>query len=453
MPSPPLSPHSLIFPSAATSISSTLTSLKRAKLSITNRLHSIHSDASFVLETANHFDLPLVANERCGSWYVPPERKQGSAYFKSTDGHAGQWAFNLRRLNLQVLEVVGEGRGCIIVDSTRRGKSVPDALSKTAPIWIAVMNRLLFPELTESHRLRTPEDVVSASEHTQIDTRLAGFVQDARGLDLDLSALRAKLRRPMRAVWITPETGLDRVISTDDDHAHVVLCTASSRASDNSKLGAAYVQGAADDSEAWACGLNAVTFWANAEALLDTLEDALPDIIVSLMEKSTTSSRLPRRISPAHPLAVSDDASLLDPRSKLQDYDVIVCIAVTLPATMRDDAHGLTGKVIHLPCGTGKLGSRDLRLHLAKLEKIPRFEAPVRTVLVTCDTGRDLSVGAALAVLCMYFDNCGDPTLPLRQPVPSKVEIKKRLSWIMASIPDVSPSRATLQSVNAYLMG
>ena len=56
---------------------------------------------------------------------------------------------------------------------------MPDALSKTVPIWCAVMNRLLFEELPDSHRLQTPEDVVSASEHTQIEARIDGFVRDA----------------------------------------------------------------------------------------------------------------------------------------------------------------------------------------------------------------------------------------------------------------------------------
>ena len=44
-------------------------------------------------------------------------------YFKSTDGHHGQWAFSLRRLNLQLLKVLGEYGGAVVVDSTRRGKS------------------------------------------------------------------------------------------------------------------------------------------------------------------------------------------------------------------------------------------------------------------------------------------------------------------------------------------
>lgn len=65
---------------------------------------------------------------------------------------------------------------CIIVDSTRRGKSMPDALSKSVPIWIAVWNRMLFPDDPNACQLKTPEDVVPPSEHSQIEVRLDQFL-------------------------------------------------------------------------------------------------------------------------------------------------------------------------------------------------------------------------------------------------------------------------------------
>jgi tRNA A64-2'-O-ribosylphosphate transferase len=107
----PLTQSDLIFPSQSLNFSSTLHSLKRSALSITNRLSSITSDSSFVISVSEAYNLPLVANERCGSWYIPPEKKSGGVYFKSTDGHMNQWSFNLRRLNLQVLDLVGGGAG------------------------------------------------------------------------------------------------------------------------------------------------------------------------------------------------------------------------------------------------------------------------------------------------------------------------------------------------------
>lgn len=113
MPDPETLHHSLlIFPSAHSAINTTLTAIKKSNLTISNRLKSILSDADFVQRVASTYqNLPIIANERCGSWYVPPSQKAGSAYFKSTDGHYGEWGFNLRRLNLQVLEVIGEDGG------------------------------------------------------------------------------------------------------------------------------------------------------------------------------------------------------------------------------------------------------------------------------------------------------------------------------------------------------
>ena len=83
-----------------------LADLKRSNLSISNRLRSIQQDAAFVCRVAATFNRPLVSNERCGSWYVEPSLKKASAYFKSTDGHTGQWKFSTRRLNLHLLPLI-----------------------------------------------------------------------------------------------------------------------------------------------------------------------------------------------------------------------------------------------------------------------------------------------------------------------------------------------------------
>ena len=71
---------------------------------------------------AGAYDLPLVANERCGSWYIPPEKKAEGVYFKSTDGHMGEWGFSLRRLNLQILDLVGRTGGRVFDGSFASGR-------------------------------------------------------------------------------------------------------------------------------------------------------------------------------------------------------------------------------------------------------------------------------------------------------------------------------------------
>ena len=179
--SKPLNEKDIIFPhlSNTPNLSNTLSSLRRSTLSTHNRLASIISDSAFVESVASAYELPLVANERCGSWYIPPSLKSGSVYFKSTDGHTGEWSFSLRRLNLQLLNVVEKWGGAVVVDSTRRGKSMPDALSKTIPTWCCVMNRAVFGGETgkEEISLFTPPQAVGESEHAQMEKRIDGFVQ------------------------------------------------------------------------------------------------------------------------------------------------------------------------------------------------------------------------------------------------------------------------------------
>lgn len=53
---------------------------------------------------------------------------------------------------------------------------MPDALSKTIPIWCAVLNRVLFPDAKVTNSLCTPPQSVSASEHAQIEQKLQQFV-------------------------------------------------------------------------------------------------------------------------------------------------------------------------------------------------------------------------------------------------------------------------------------
>jgi tRNA A64-2'-O-ribosylphosphate transferase len=72
---------------------------------------------------ALHPELPLVANLRCGAWYTP--RPSATCYFKSTDGHMGQWAFSEARLNWHLALLAAGSGGCFVVDATRRGKTFP----------------------------------------------------------------------------------------------------------------------------------------------------------------------------------------------------------------------------------------------------------------------------------------------------------------------------------------
>jgi tRNA A64-2'-O-ribosylphosphate transferase len=106
------------------SISKVLRSLKRQEVGLYNCICSVLADTAFVKEIASlHPNLPLIANLRCGLWYAP--HSAGTCYFKSTDGHYGNWAFSLTRLNLRAALLAARSGGCLIVDATRRGKTFP----------------------------------------------------------------------------------------------------------------------------------------------------------------------------------------------------------------------------------------------------------------------------------------------------------------------------------------
>ncbi len=117
--------------------------LKRERSSVFHCICSILDDAAFVAEVRGLYpDVPAVANLRCGLWYVSPPVDH-TCYFKSTDGHVGQWAFSTVRLNLHVAHLAAQHGGALIVDATRNANKggFPDALSRTIPIWAAVLNR------------------------------------------------------------------------------------------------------------------------------------------------------------------------------------------------------------------------------------------------------------------------------------------------------------------------
>ncbi|KAL1967635.1 hypothetical protein VTN77DRAFT_2892 [Rasamsonia byssochlamydoides] len=444
----PVSVSSLHFPSAALSVSQTLSSLRRSALSVTNRLRSIEADARFVEEVANHYHLPLIANERCGSWYIPPERKAGSAYFKSTDGHTGQWDFSFRRLNLQILPIAREHGGCIIVDSTRRGKLMPDALSKTVPIWCAVMNRALFPSETGLHAVQFPPNYLGESEEYQIEKRIDGFVKSLKELKLDLDELRRSLGKPIRIAWANQAYFYPTDLQKGDDYTLFVLCSASKRVHGAEISEGGYIQGAGDDSEGWSHGLTPPVFWENKYTLFATEESDLPELIEQLMEEHRKQGAGPQAtlIQPTRNLYIGQAG---DASSKSGVYDlVIACHDKPLES-------GADPKKLNLGCSTSKLGSRDLRKALDQVKAFVETHLsadPSRSLLVTCETGKDLSVGTLLAIICLFYDDNGN-FVGLQTGTPmDKQFIRQRLAWIVTSKHDANPSRATLQSVNAFLM-
>ena len=96
--------------------------------------------------------------------------------------------------------------------------------------------------------------------------------------------------------------------------------------------------------------------------------------------------------------------------ARVRNYDGVVICDGKPEGTANEAERPNHGNSLSLKCGPGKLGSRALR---AELSRVPPFiltitsRNPSPKILFSCDTGTDLSVGVALVVLCLFFnDDC-----------------------------------------------
>jgi tRNA A64-2'-O-ribosylphosphate transferase len=457
--SPPTQADLIFSPQANHNFSQILSDLKRYNLSIGNRLRSIKQDSTFVTSLSAFYNLPLVANERCGSWYIPPSHKAASAYFKSTDGHTGQWSFSTRRLNLHLLAVAAERGGCVVVDSTRRGKRMPDALSKTVPVWCCVMNRVILPERLEWHGLYLPPTAVGESERSQIEERIDGFVEAFLALGVDLTEVRDRVKKPLRPIWRTQDDGLpdeDEGLPGDGEFYPVVCCTSSRRVNGAEMSEGGYIQGAGDDTENWAHGLTSQIWWRHADELLATAEGDLPELIDRLVKEAGEDGRggnTPRRLTDV--LHVS--------ALPVEEQGPRTFLVKLVPEVTEKEKWARSKTEMEVGIGKSKTGGRNLRHALPRIcEFVKGFldsnkafaeEDPKPRVVVACETGKDLSVGAALAIDCSCFDDNGRMRAKEEETVSfTKTAIRVRLGRIMTAMPEANPSRTTLQSVNSFLM-
>ncbi|KZZ98338.1 Initiator tRNA phosphoribosyl transferase [Moelleriella libera RCEF 2490] len=427
--------------------------------------------------------------------------------------------------------------------SLNASPGMPDALSTTVPVWCAVVNAVTFPD--RPLELFLPPHLL-ATTHAQVSALLPGFVSSLRALGLSSSALLLPppdgvLTKPLRPYWITHDSAHLPAAGTVvfDDYRPVFCLTASRR--DDGESPSSYVQGAGDDTENWARGLTPALFWANKDALLAAEERDLPDIIAGLVREHAATETAAAVTTDGTP-ALTAPSIINDGSSKVPLTNLIsVCslsLALPLITTTKDNHHTcavimLRSSVPATPRETWVRSRRHMDVHLGKHKQASRnlrlalphicaFAAafwsaasPCGEVVVACESGRDLSVGAALALSCYLFDEQGAfrpppeeqqqqhqqqqhhqqqeqhqqepaaPAAPAAPAVPAapaapvapaapaapappaatagdgakvgerhftKSLVKMKLAGIMTAFPHANPSRQTLQSVNSFLM-
>lgn len=222
------------------------------------------------------------------------------------------------------------------------------------------------------------------------------------------------ISKPLQPVWVTRESRLPPEVPSYPEFHPVVLCTASRRVVGAEASVGGYIQGAADDTENWARGLTSSVFWQHEDILTKTSEADMPGLIEELVSstKSNTVHPAISWIRPSSNIGVGPLAA-------------VKCIDVA-PSDLRIDCTEkpdentraqMKERYLHLRCVNGKLGYKDLRKELFKLEPfLDRHLRPDTTVVVCCESGMGLSIGVALALLCLYIDDEG--SCRLRIPFP-----------------------------------
>lgn len=344
---------------------------------------------------------------------------------------------------------------------------LPDALSKTIPIWTSVLNRLLFPSPAHSwsHTLHTLPSLISPSERAQILERIPSCVAAARNLGLDLDSLRTQLQhKPLRPVWIARSLGstvevAQRMLRDNGDEDRCVpiyLCMASlhheSRMAVERDEG--YVQGAGDDGEHWSRGLTPGLFWQHRKRFMEMGEQELMEFVGDVVAKGAEErgkggcTRVER--APWLQVGALNDADVVRGKETIM---IFLGQEEELTA-VRTRCKEVEKRLHCFVCAAGKLGSKDLRKHFPQVMSCIRSAVVEGRTLCVCDpSGKDLAVGVTLAALCLHTTDAGNV---IRGPSPrreiDKAMIRQRLTWITSSMHAANPSRATLNAVNEFLM-
>ncbi|SCV01948.1 LANO_0F14334g1_1 [Lachancea nothofagi CBS 11611] len=463
--------------------------VRRDHRSLRNRLQSILLDHKFLDELVLSVfpNFPVVPNERCGLWYCDPSSFCQTSYFKSTDGHTNQWDFSVRRLNVHLLPTLAKYGGIVIVDSTRRGKKMPDALSKTVPIWCAVLNSLMleFLNRTDEEVLFCPPHTVSRQEYVQIKAKIPLLVDKLKAMGVITGEELAKLNQGkiLRPLWVYPgssllsshqdlftgETTSAEWESPDTDHLiPVVLCTVSYQCQDgvDNRHGFTYVQGAADDHELWAKGLTAEMLWDHIEFLRNpkASDQALDEYISTQLKAKKASVNASGNLNDiintdviTKELRLGRIAENVKLSKCLQQqlcaaYCLVIIMSESVELSGTEEDKNSTIRVIKLSSGSKK-SSKSLRAQLINL--CPLIESNLHKrlpILVCCGDGKDMSLCVLLSVLCRNY-NVESWELEQQSSI-HKTIIRKHLSKVVAKLEgrNVNPPRASLNSVNAYLM-
>ena len=412
---------------------------------------------------------PWLPNKNCGLWYLSGDVSSNNTevYFKSTDGHVNTYAISLKRLNIQLLELLHKFNGCFLVDSSVR-KILPDSFSRTIPIWCCVINRIVQRYRNEfgiknncsrdddnqwDTELYTPSSIISPEEHAQISSLIDSRVEllyQSKAI-VDPQRLVDIMTKPVRAYWIAngsmqndtnSSTSLSSSTIDSEKYLTIMCCNPSFYASkshiewincsnNNDKKddenGYYYTPGAADDDSSWGRGLTRTLFWENKTRLLDaTLTDDEIDTRIDSIVNERKNNNKNDGVD-CNSTSNMDKIGNMNlwigsrrcgrPPDCWSQFDAILNVTENEYPNMsqsikeQQEVHTKSCYYLQLPILEGKKDKKELErwLPLGLIFLIHHLQHN-KKVLVHCAQGKDRSVAVVLALVALVCK----PTYPLQ---------------------------------------
>eukprot|EP01113_Clastostelium_recurvatum_P049602 TRINITY_DN9216_c1_g1_i2.p1 TRINITY_DN9216_c1_g1~~TRINITY_DN9216_c1_g1_i2.p1 ORF type:complete len:415 (+),score=99.30 TRINITY_DN9216_c1_g1_i2:280-1524(+) len=396
----------------------------------------------------------------------------------------------MNRLNLHVVHLAASHGGCIIVDSTRKGKRYPDSFSRTIPIWCATINKTVYNFRTRSNipcedwdlAVHTPPQTVSPTELHQIEALVEGFVAALESSGVDIVALSRDLDKPLRPIWMHQDSLIwSNCIPRPSELPFVsVICLSASRVCGASDIETDYVQGAGDDEECWARSLTPELFWAYRGLIMEGGEGSPEGGIEARVDQVVRDARMSTvNIAAGAEAGAGDASGASAPWVRLGSTCIYLAqgfptgpggdVAATLWSTFSGvlNCSGLVyegidptgemaqaGRYLHLRVSATKIAKYELESILALAEAFVLEHVLARggTVLVHSVAGYDVPVCIAQAVITKYMNEGGSLCDTTQSDPVDKEDIRRAHVFVEGHLPQCLPPRDLRGAVNRYLM-
>jgi tRNA A64-2'-O-ribosylphosphate transferase len=191
-----------------------------------------------------------------------------------------------------------------------------------------------------------------------------------------------------------------------DEYYSVILLTASMFVPCGHKRsgGFVYVQGAADDEEAWSYGLTSTQFWENYKQLLNCAQE---DELINLIQEVVTNSV---------PMSIRDDLSAIG------TTNISIGIGNAIPGRISivcgsENHANADALYLHIPAKSKPLTIMTQKLFPVAAQFVVTHGIlnHSRISITAIDLSRrnlDLSISVTLILLCLFFDDHGIFLLP-----------------------------------------